>query len=264
MLLIFFFFLCQSSTGRWISFFSQTDVFQVLIGENLNRICRKWCLLALLFVVRRWSRSNSVSVTGSGVSYVCIWALLQCTQYYQFFFWLFHVPIRTCYFDIFKNTFFLPDFNLFLGAKMVFCSLFWFGSSLSKSDHIFLVNIVSAGEAASAVLGLGVILYTGRNYCSALSVGVPDPFLSARFNVSTKHSAWPFDLGWYCCVVTWKISQNSLNLTDVNWLPLSLTTQSTTPNHANSSCRNPIIVPVVGQLHLRTSDHLEWQSTTIR
>ena len=97
--------------------------------------------------------------------------------------------------------------------------------------------------------------------------GVPDAFLSARFNVSTKRSAWPFDIGWCCGVVIcfiWKISQNSLNSTDVNWLPLSLTTQSTTPNRANSSCRNPIVVPVVGFLHLRTSGHLEKLSTTIR
>ena len=34
-------------------------------------------------------------------------------------------------------------------------------------------------------------------------------------------------------------------------------TQSTSPNRANSSCRNPIVVPVVGLLHLRTSGHLE-------
>ena len=78
---------------------------------------------------------------------------------------------------------------------MVFRSLFWFGSSLSKTDLIFLANIVSAGETASGVLGLGVILYTCRNCCTALSVGVPDAFLSARFNVSTKRSAWPFELG---------------------------------------------------------------------
>ena len=72
---------------------------------------------------------------------------------------------------------------------MVFHSLFCFGSSLSKTDLIFLANIVSAGETASTVLGLGVILYTCRNCCSALSVGVPDAFLRARFNVSTKRSA---------------------------------------------------------------------------
>ena len=71
--LIIFFFLCRSSTDQWISFFSLTDVFQVLVAEDLNRTCRKLCLLALLlFVVRRWSCSNGVSVTGSGVSYVCI------------------------------------------------------------------------------------------------------------------------------------------------------------------------------------------------
>ena len=128
---------------------------------------------------------------------------------------------------------------------MVFRSLFGFESSLSKTDLIFLANIVSAGETASGVLGLGVILYTCRNCCSALSVGVPDAFLSARFNVSAKCSAWPFDLGLYGDVVMcfiWKISQNSLNSADGNWLALS---QSTTPNRANSSCRNSIVVPVV-------------------
>ena len=84
-LLIFFFFLGQSSMGRWISFSSLTDVFQVLVREDLNRTFRKWCPLALpLFVVRRWSRSNGVSVTSSGVSYVCIWVLLQCKPYHQF------------------------------------------------------------------------------------------------------------------------------------------------------------------------------------
>ena len=150
--------------------------------------------------------------------------------------------------------------NLFLGANVVFRSLFCFRSSLSKTDLIVLANIALAGETASGVLGLGVILYTCRNRCSVLSVGVPDAFLSARFNVSTKRSAWPFDLEWYCSVVMcfiWKILQNSLNSTDVNWLPLSLTTQSTTPNRANSSCRNPIVVPVVGLLHLRYSGYLE-------
>ena len=70
-----------------------------------------------------------------------------------------------------------------------------FGSSLSKTDLMFLANIVSAGETANGVLGLGVILYTCRNCSSALSVGVPDAFLSARFNVSTKRSAWLFHLG---------------------------------------------------------------------
>ena len=78
---------------------------------------------------------------------------------------------------------------------MVFRNLFCFGSSLLKTDLIFLANIVSAGETASCVLGLGVILYTCRNCCSALSVGVPDAFLSARFNVPTKRSARQFDLG---------------------------------------------------------------------
>ena len=80
---------------------------------------------------------------------------------------------------------------------------------------------------------MGVILYTCRNCCCALSVGVPDAFLRACFNVSSKRSAWSFDFGWYCSVVMcfmWKISQNSLNSTYMIWLPLSLTTQSNTPN----------------------------------
>ena len=66
--------------------------------------------------------------------------------------------------------------NLLLGANVFFRSLFCFRSSLSKTDLIFLTNIVSAGETASGVLGLGVILYTCRNCSSALSVGVPDAF----------------------------------------------------------------------------------------
>ena len=44
--------------------------------------------------------------------------------------------------------------NLFLGANVVFRSLFCFGRSLLKRDLIFLANIVSAGEIASGVLGL--------------------------------------------------------------------------------------------------------------
>ena len=74
---------------------------------------------------------------------------------------------------------------------MVFRSLFCFRSSLSKTDLIFLANIVSAGET----MGLHVIQYTCRNCSCSLSVEVPDVFLNARFNVSTKRSAWPFDLG---------------------------------------------------------------------
>ena len=143
---------------------------------------------------------------------------------------------------IFFKVIFFSRVEPFLGANVVFSSLFCFGSSLSKTDLIFLENIISAGEMASGVLGLGVILYTSRNCCSALSIGVLDAFLSVCFNVSTKRSTWPFGLGWYCGVVMcfiWKISQNSLNSTDVNWLPLLLTTQSTTPNRANSSYRNP-------------------------
>ena len=42
---------------------------------------------------------------------------------------------------------------------MVFRSLFCFGSSLSKTDLIFLANIVSASETSSGILGLGVTLY---------------------------------------------------------------------------------------------------------
>ena len=77
----------------------------------------------------------------------------------------------------FLKEIFSPGLNLFLGAYVVFLSLFCFGSSLSKTNLIFLANIVSVGETASGVLGLGVILYTCRNWCSALSVGIPDAFL---------------------------------------------------------------------------------------
>ena len=69
---------------------------------------------------------------------------------------------------------------------MVFRSLLCFGSSLSETDLLFLANIASADETARGVLGLGVIVYTCRNCCSALSVSVPDAFLSARFNESYK------------------------------------------------------------------------------
>ena len=95
---------------------------------------------------------------------------------------------------IFFKVIFFSRVEPFLGANVVFRRLFCFGSSLSKTNLIFLANIVSAGRTASGVLGLSVILYTCRNCCSALSVGVPDAFLSARFNVSTKRSARPFDL----------------------------------------------------------------------
>ena len=151
-LLIFFRILGRSSTGRWISFFSLTDVFQGLIGEDLNRTCRKWCLLALLlFVVRRWSRSNGVYITGSGVSYVCIWVLLQCTPYHQFFFLIIQRSQPDVLFWYFWKKIFSPELYLFLGANVVFRSLFCFGSSLSKTDLIFLTNIVSAGETASGI-----------------------------------------------------------------------------------------------------------------
>ena len=98
--------------------------------------------------------------------------------------------------SLFKVNFFSPfEPFFFFGTNVVFRSLFCFGSILSKTDLIFLANLVSAGETASGVMGFGVILYTCRNCCSALFVGVPDAFLSSRFNVSTKLSGWPFDLG---------------------------------------------------------------------
>ena len=89
---------------------------------------------------------------------------------------------------IFFKVIFSPGLNHFLSANVVFRSLFCFGCSLSKTDLIFLANIVSADETVSGILGLGVILYTSRNCCSFLSVGLPDAFLSAHFNVSTKRS----------------------------------------------------------------------------
>ena len=44
----------------------------MFLREDLNRTSRKWYPLALLFVVCRWSRSNGVSVTGFGVSYLVL------------------------------------------------------------------------------------------------------------------------------------------------------------------------------------------------
>ena len=88
---------------------------------------------------------------------------------------------------------------------------------------------------------------------------MPCAFLRALFKV--------FVLGWYCRVVMSfprYASQNFLNSLDVNCVPLSVTTQSTTLKSANSSCRNPIVQLVVGILHFRTSDHLVWLSTTMR
>ena len=105
---------------------------------------------------------------------------------------------------LFKVNFF-SQLEPFLGANVVFRSLFCSESSLSKTGLIFLANIVSAGETASGVLGLGVIMYTCKNCCSALSVGVPDAFLNARFNVSTKRSACRLILGdimvWLCAAI---------------------------------------------------------------
>ena len=44
---------------------------------------------------------------------------------------------------------------------------------------------------------------------------------------------------------------------DVNWVALLETPESGTPNLANSSCRSPLITPVVGFLHFNISTHLE-------
>ena len=62
-------------------------------------------------VVRRWSRSNSVSVSGSGVSYVCIW-VLQCTLYHQFFFNYSTFPTGRVIL-VFLMKIFSPGMNLF-------------------------------------------------------------------------------------------------------------------------------------------------------
>ena len=139
--------------------------------------------------------------------------------------------------------------------------------SLSNTDLMFLASIDSAGERPIGVFGLGVILYTCRNCCSTLSVGVPGASFRALFKVSINLSAWPFDLGWYCGVVicfTLYVSQNCLNSLDVNCVPLSVTTQSNWPKLANSSCWNPIVQLVVGLLHFRTSVHLVWLSMSMR
>ena len=96
----------------------------------------------------------------------------------------------------------------FLGATEVWHSLVCFGSNFSKMDAIIRANIISEGN--EDVLTFGVTLYTCKNCCRTFSVGVPQAFLRALFRVSTKRSAWPFDLEWYGGVMTcfiWKVSR---------------------------------------------------------
>ena len=142
--------------------------------------------------------------------------------------------------------------------------LWWF---LRFIQTTFVSNIVSAGEFPIGVLGLGVILYTCRNYCNTLSVGVPSAFLKSPFKVSTNLAACPYDLGWYWGVVmwyTWYVLQKSLNPLDVNCMAFSVSTQSPTQKRVNSSCKNQIVHLVVGLLHCKTSGQFYWLSTTMR
>ena len=50
---------------------------------------------------------------------------------------------------------------------------------------------------------------------------------------------------------------NILPLNSVNWVAFPETMESGPPNLANSLCRNPITIPVVGFLLLNISSHLE-------
>ena len=151
---------------------------------------------------------------------------------------------------------FWPRRNRFLVTCSVVFILDCFGINLSNADLIFLANMISASEPVEGVFGFGVIRYTCRNCCKALSVGVPCAFLSALFSVSTNLTirSWVGYCGVITCF-TWNVLQKSLNSADVNCVPLSLTTQSHTPNLANSSCRKSLVTAVVGLLHLKTSDH---------
>ena len=106
---------------------------------------------------------------------------------------------------------------------------------------------------------------TCRNCCNALSVCVPSAFFKALFRVSTNLSPWQFDLGWYWGVLmwsTWYLFQRSLNLVEVNWAPLCVTTQSATPKRTNSSGKNPIVQLVVaGPPAIFSGYPQQWGST---
>ena len=119
----------------------------------------------------------------------------------------------TIFFWKFLKKIFWPGRNCFLvTCSLVFVSDY-FGIYLSNADLIFLTNMISTGEPVEGVFRFSVIRYTCRNCCKALSVGVPCAFLSALFSVSTNLSAWPFNLGRYCGVVTcltWNVLQKSL------------------------------------------------------
>ena len=131
----------------------------------------------------------------------------------------------------------------------------------------FWRRILSFWQTSSRLVRLPVVFWDWVWFCIPAEIAVvpcPSGYLMLFWvlaltclpNVQPGHLILSDHFGVVMCFI-WKISQNSLNSTDVNWLPLSLTTQSTTPNRANSSCRNLIVVPVVGLLHLRTSGHLE-------
>ena len=214
------------------------------------------------------SKLNMSKMVSIGSSSVCGTSLESFKRRFCNLFWCL-LCVYLCPSTMYTNSFFnystfptghviLIFFKVNFSSAQMWSFVAYFVPGVAYRRRILSFRQTSS-RLVSGVLRLGVILYTNRNCCSALSVGVPEPFLSARFNMFTKRSAWPFDLGWYCGVVIcfiWKISQNSLNSTDVNLLLLSLTTQSTTPNSANSSCRNPIVILIVGLLYLRTSGPL--------
>ena len=80
--------------------------------------------------------------------------------------------------------------KIFVTCSVVFVldSRIWM--NLSNADLIFLANMISAGEPVEGVFGFGVfgLRYTCRNYCKALSVGAPCPFLRALFSMSENLS----------------------------------------------------------------------------
>ena len=158
----------------------------MLFGEDLNRTCRKWCLLAfLLFVVRRWSRLNGVSGTGSGVSYVCIWVLLQFTHITNSFFNHYTFPTVRVILIFFKVNFF-SRVELFLGGNVVFRSLFCFGSSLSLNSTFdnspiftnrsssWFISSVAANGTFRFFLKLGRVFSFSSNFALIL-VHLPRP-----------------------------------------------------------------------------------------
>ena len=85
---------------------------------------------------------------------------------------------------------FIARKEMFLMGRDGFLELCLPWNEFIEDGLIFLANIVSAGERPICVLGLGVILYTCRNCCNTLSVGVSSAFLRYPRTSRPAHSTW--------------------------------------------------------------------------